>query len=1131
MLPPNLNNANGALLPPTLISACAGAGKTHRLTNRIIGLLLLGETPSKILALTFSRKAAGEIRSRVLDRLTRGASSRDETRKLAGEIGIDGITTNSINTAISALTNGKHQIRFQTFDSFFIEMVRCFPAQVGLSRNVAIADNGSLRALEQQAFDMFLESRSTKQIKDFEAAFTNLADASATGSLMPHTKYKSWIAAEFGPLVASPQHEWWIPNAIAEIGEGHLSSTPFNSSPFNSSLVNSSPVNESLLNDSLSRLNFWTDGSSITAIPPKKDGSPAPRARWKNTLEKIKAAIEQHDLQTLLDSTFLQAISSDKGQYDKADIPPSFYAAWGPLSRFIKESIIRSIAERVSQIRPFLEEFDNFLQTAKRKNQLMSFTDCKRALLTIDIRGAAEDVYFRLDSQISHILLDEFQDTSPLEWQILRPLAEEILSKSDGLEKTFFCVGDSKQAIYGWRGGQAELLAALGKRYQDYILNISENTTRRCSKNIVHSINTFFQALDHNPDLKKVSKTGAAFAKEFKPHHALEAASDGLFYLEALDLNALKLSPAEQRLQVYQRAAILINDLYLKCPWARIGVLFTQNQGIAQMKAILSSPPYDLAVSEEGKRPIERYDSVSAILGLLHLIDHPLDSIESFRLASSPLGDLLGFTDHQNTQSLLNILRNLKDELTLKGIDSFISDLISRILPKCNVSEVSQLLKLEELAISSQMRGITRSKEIIEFINAAMSEDPSESRIRLLTIHGSKGLEFDIVVLPDLDQDLTARFRRSKLLFSGKPDAPTQISINPSQAFCQFVPELSNFRNAAFDSFIHEALCCLYVALTRARYANYVFCTSSEPPAQGVSLSSIIRSGPYQPTSDFTSFDSSQSCGYAVGELNWWQPVTNSHDHSAHPDDRSLTSWDYKDRIVIPDSRLVRPKIGRRFFDRHSPSDPITRYSSANNSLSISELPGILTHTSEGSLIHQALSQLEWLDPQNPPPPEILEKFLLPETINQVFLLEKYQQSWPNAQVKLYREQPIAAIVTDEELTYYNEAPTRPRPKSSNSSLVSSTPKLSSDANCKLITGTIDRLIIIEDAVKGVVSAEIIDFKTDKISENRLDETIQHYTPQLNLYRLALSKSHQIDPELISLKLAFLRLNKVCVVH
>ena len=71
---------------------------------------------------------------------------------------------------------------------------------------------------------------------------------------------------------------------------------------------------------------------------------------------------------------------------------------------------------------------------------------------------APERLAFRLDGGIRHVLLDEFQDTSPSQWRVLRSLAQSVTAKGGG---SFFCVGDAKQAIYGWRGGVAEIFDAL----------------------------------------------------------------------------------------------------------------------------------------------------------------------------------------------------------------------------------------------------------------------------------------------------------------------------------------------------------------------------------------------------------------------------------------------------------------------------------------------------------------------------------------------------------------------------------------------------------------------------------------------------------------------------------------------
>ena len=76
-----------------------------------------------------------------------------------------------------------------------------------------------------------------------------------------------------------------------------------------------------------------------------------------------------------------------------------------------------------------------------------------------------DEVLYRLDSHLSHMLLDEFQDTSLLQWQVLRPFAHRVVDggQSQNAACSFFCVGDVKQAIYGWRGGVAEIFEAIDR--------------------------------------------------------------------------------------------------------------------------------------------------------------------------------------------------------------------------------------------------------------------------------------------------------------------------------------------------------------------------------------------------------------------------------------------------------------------------------------------------------------------------------------------------------------------------------------------------------------------------------------------------------------------------------------------
>src|SRR5690606_33260183 len=104
----------------------------------------------------------------------------------------------------------------------------------------------------------------------------------------------------------------------------------------------------------------------------------------------------------------------------------------------------------------------------RREHGLLLFSDVPLMLARMmpagpgDDRPTLEPLYYRLDGRVQHLLLDEFQDTSPPQWSILRPFAEEIRAgagsaREGGPRRSFFCVGDVKQAIYGWRDGCAEV--------------------------------------------------------------------------------------------------------------------------------------------------------------------------------------------------------------------------------------------------------------------------------------------------------------------------------------------------------------------------------------------------------------------------------------------------------------------------------------------------------------------------------------------------------------------------------------------------------------------------------------------------------------------------------------------------
>ena len=116
-----------------MILASAGSGKTYALTNRFVRLLALGAKPERIVALTFTRKAAGEFFDEILKKLAHAASEPNDAKKLAGEIGVPELGSDAFLKMLRAVVTSMPRLQLGTFDGFFARIARNFPLELGLS--------------------------------------------------------------------------------------------------------------------------------------------------------------------------------------------------------------------------------------------------------------------------------------------------------------------------------------------------------------------------------------------------------------------------------------------------------------------------------------------------------------------------------------------------------------------------------------------------------------------------------------------------------------------------------------------------------------------------------------------------------------------------------------------------------------------------------------------------------------------------------------------------------------------------------------------------------------------------------------------------------------------------------------
>ena len=146
-----------------MILASAGSGKTYRLTNRFVRLLALGARPERIVALTFTRKAAGEFFDEILNKLARAARQPAFAAQLAADIGVPRLGPPDFMKMLRDVTNEMHRLRLGTFDGFFARIARNFPLELGLAGDFEILQEHAARMERARVLRQMLRERGRAQ--------------------------------------------------------------------------------------------------------------------------------------------------------------------------------------------------------------------------------------------------------------------------------------------------------------------------------------------------------------------------------------------------------------------------------------------------------------------------------------------------------------------------------------------------------------------------------------------------------------------------------------------------------------------------------------------------------------------------------------------------------------------------------------------------------------------------------------------------------------------------------------------------------------------------------------------------------------------------------------------------------
>jgi ATP-dependent helicase/nuclease subunit A len=1050
-----MSGAPGSLV----LRASAGTGKTYRLSQRFIALLAGGADPESILASTFTRKAAGEILGSVLGRLARCAASPEEATTLAQEIELPaGWSTAEAGALLDDLLDALPRLRIQTLDSWFQAQVDRAALRLGLPPAWRLAEEVDLQAARREALEACLET-----LPDDEA-LTLLAAMQAGRS-------KRSLLESGGQLLREAE-------ALVRGTVGHDQAWEL--------LDVQRPPREA-----------WAAAAeALDQVKPPLTKSGTPAKRWLATLTKLREAVADQDVDAAAGNSLLAKVLAGEVQFDRHPIP---IALMRPAAELVARTLLVELHEANLALRRVATREVEALDAILARDGLLDHDDFPRRLAACPF-PLREELMRAAGRRVQHLLLDEFQDTSVLQWQALAPLAEA--STGDG--RSLFVVGDGKQSIYGFREGEPRLLASLAAW-----LDLGEETMARNYRSapaILDAVNLTFAGLPgrFDPETEPVLATAAAAWEDFPPHEAEHADRKG-----GVRLWQVHGPRSTDTLALHQATLARALALHREQPKARLAILVRSNRVIPRLLAELVA--HGVPAVGAGGNPLTDAHAVEAALALFQLADHPGDTAAWFLAAESTLGELLGYRFRPGTdmvEDARRASRDLRRRLLHEGYGPFLESLARGLAthPEVDAFDRRRFARLVELGLAWDERAGLRPADFVAMVRERRVAEPGVAAVQVMTIHQAKGLAFDLVLLP-VPADSGSRAS----LFSVREDPRgplTAAGRRPSALLEDAARLLGQERLlAAMDAVavteVQDLLCLLYVGMTRA-------CTHMEillpPRAQNP------RDNPRRLRADdfFRRTILTHPSPVAVPEVadpgreRWWAPLWQDHPLPEDMDPTSPLPPTPKAATDEEQESLPRLTFAAGTASRHLPrtSPTATEEEAVRGKHFLRANDGAAMR--RGDAMHRLLALVAFL-PELPPleaQAEALAAMEPPPSAEE-------REAWLADFAAMLARPELAAALTTPEGT---EAPElwRERPFAL---------RITEGGEPAVLQGVYDR-VHVERRDGKALAATILDFKT---GEPPADGTMpEAYRRQLETYRMGLAIQTGLAPEAIEAALLYL---------
>jgi ATP-dependent helicase/nuclease subunit A len=1041
-----------------MIMASAGAGKTYALTSRYVALLAAGAPPERIVALTFTRKAAGEFFDEILHKLAQAASDPAYAQRLAAELGRPELGPAEFLRLLRAVVDAMPRLRLGTLDGFFARIARAFPFELGLTGEFEVLHEHAARLERQRVLQrMFarLPDGLDAAQKDFIEAFKRSTFGVEEKRLGP--RLDAFLDAHQEPFLATREENLWG-NAARIWPDGCEWLEP----PAKTVADALDSLRTRLARRGLPEGQWRRWEVFFASLAEWSPPAPLPEAAGyllKNTLE-VWADVRRGAAEVRVDRK-------------KMPLDPAECEDLAIVVRHVFAAAIRARLEATRGIFAVLRGYEAIYHDTVRRSGKLTFGDVQR-LLQPDVRGDADrlQVDWRLDARFDHWLLDEFQDTSFGQWSVLRNLIDEAVQDPTGT-RSFFCVGDVKQAIFTWREGDPQLFQDILDHYNSAAPGtIAEEhlvTSYRSGPAVVEMVNAVFGGVDRFGGIFPVV-AAARWRRVWRAHVSSRPQLDGqsawLFGADDEERRA-------RTLAVLQEIAPL--ERGLEC-----AVLTQSNREAAALADYLRRFGNIPALAESDLNVCTDNPLGAALLALVKAAAHPGDTAAWEHVRMTPLRAVL---EHEGVASPEAVTLRVLTQIHGEGFERALEYWLRRLEPTLAGDDLFSRERARQLVAAAAAFDATGSRDVAEFVafmeRHTVRDAETAGVVRVMTIHKAKGLGFDVVVLPDIEGNSIDK-RRDTIAVQRSPQREVQWVLDlPSEPYVSHDPTLAAHVAAGGAESCYEAFCLLYVAMTRAKRAMYVI---AKPPGKSTSRN-------YPRILSLTLGEELQRVRVGAQEFGGAWSNGNPDWHRALPPRPKSEPVAAAPISWLVRENGVRPQIlGRRLARRPS--------AGAHGTVAAATLLAgdAGAATALGNAVHARLAEIAWL-------PDGREA--------------DRARSW---------REPAAGVAGREALACVQAADLEDvwrMPGAGSEVWRERAFEIVLDG--AWVTGIFDR-VVVERRGGGVRRVTVYDFKTDRVGEGELDAAALRHAGQLGVYRRVAAVLAGVGEERVDCELVFTRL-------